>query len=83
MSTSRIEVAGVSVSPHHYINGQRVAADQTFELFSPIDLAKSVWRVHVFLYTKRWRRSSLSSCAAMWRSWWLATRATKARKWGR
>lgn len=37
MSSSRIEVGGVSVSPHHYINGLRVASDKTFELFSPID----------------------------------------------
>src|SRR5690554_6254283 len=39
MPTSRIEVAGVSVSPQHYINGQRVASNETFELYSPIDQA--------------------------------------------
>lgn len=40
MSLSRIDVAGVSVSPHHYIDGQRVASDETFELFSPVDQAR-------------------------------------------
>lgn len=37
MSDSRLKVAGVSVSPHHYIGGQRIASHETFELFSPID----------------------------------------------
>ncbi len=32
-----LEVAGVSVSPDHYIDGRRVASTETFELFSPID----------------------------------------------
>ena len=32
-----LEVAGVRVSPRHYINGERVASAETFELFSPID----------------------------------------------
>lgn len=27
-----LEVAGVRVSPHHYINGERVASAETFEL---------------------------------------------------
>jgi 5-carboxymethyl-2-hydroxymuconic-semialdehyde dehydrogenase len=35
--TERLDVAGVSVSPHHYINGERVASRETFEVFSPID----------------------------------------------
>ncbi|MBV6306552.1 aldehyde dehydrogenase family protein [Candidimonas humi] len=37
MSPSRIDIAGVSVSPQHYINGRRVASSESFELFSPID----------------------------------------------
>ena len=32
-----IEVAGIPVSPDHFINGRRVAGAQTFELHSPID----------------------------------------------
>ncbi len=32
-----LDVAGVAVSPDHYIDGRRVAADETFELASPID----------------------------------------------
>ncbi len=32
-----LDVAGVAVSPDHYINGARVASAETFELFSPID----------------------------------------------
>lgn len=32
-----LEVAGVAVSPDHYIGGQRVASDKTFEIFCPID----------------------------------------------
>lgn len=31
------EVAGISVSPDHYIGGQRVASPESFELSSPID----------------------------------------------
>jgi 5-carboxymethyl-2-hydroxymuconic-semialdehyde dehydrogenase len=34
---NRIDVAGVSVSPDHYIGGVRVASDQTFEDVCPID----------------------------------------------
>jgi len=34
---NRIDVAGVSVSPDHYIGGLRVASDQTFEDLCPID----------------------------------------------
>lgn len=37
MSTETLTVAGHSVSPHHYINGQRVASDLLFDLRSPID----------------------------------------------
>ena len=37
MSASRIDVAGVSVSPDHYIDGRRVASDDTFACVSPID----------------------------------------------
>jgi acyl-CoA reductase-like NAD-dependent aldehyde dehydrogenase len=35
--TDLLNVAGVSVSPRHYINGERVASHETFEVFSPID----------------------------------------------
>ena len=34
---SQLEVAGIPVSPDHYIDGRRVASGQTFELHSPID----------------------------------------------
>jgi len=37
MASPQLHVAGVAVSPDHYIDGQRVASDETFELFSPID----------------------------------------------
>lgn len=37
MSSPLLNVAGVEVSPDHYIDGRRVASAQTFELFSPID----------------------------------------------
>lgn len=37
MTTDTLDVAGIAVSPHHYIDGQRVASATTFELFSPID----------------------------------------------
>jgi 5-carboxymethyl-2-hydroxymuconic-semialdehyde dehydrogenase len=37
MASPELHVAGVAVSPDHYIDGQRVASDETFELFSPID----------------------------------------------
>ena len=38
MSTSeRADVDGVSVSPDHYINGERVATTRTFEDHSPLD----------------------------------------------
>jgi acyl-CoA reductase-like NAD-dependent aldehyde dehydrogenase len=32
-----LDVAGVGVSPHHYIDGRRVASSETFELSCPID----------------------------------------------
>ena len=34
---SMLEVAGIPVSPDHYIGGRRIASDRTFELHSPID----------------------------------------------
>jgi acyl-CoA reductase-like NAD-dependent aldehyde dehydrogenase len=37
MSTPRIDVDGVSVSPDHYINAERIASSQTFEDRSPLD----------------------------------------------
>ena len=37
MSPSLLTVAGVSVSPEHYINGRRAPSKQCFDLFSPID----------------------------------------------
>ncbi len=37
MSTSRVIVDGVSVSPDHYINGVRIASSTTFEDRSPLD----------------------------------------------
>ncbi|VVE53138.1 aldehyde dehydrogenase family protein [Pandoraea terrigena] len=37
MSATRFEVAGVSVSPDHYIDGRRVTSDDTFTCVSPID----------------------------------------------
>jgi acyl-CoA reductase-like NAD-dependent aldehyde dehydrogenase len=35
--TDRIQVAGVEVSPDHFIDGKRVASDRRFEDISPID----------------------------------------------
>lgn len=35
---SFLDVAGIGVSPHHYIGGKRVASTEHLELFSPIDL---------------------------------------------
>ena len=37
MSPDTLAIAGTQVSPHHYIDGRRVASAQSFELFSPID----------------------------------------------
>ena len=36
-TTHTLDVAGIAVSPHHYIDGRRVASAQTFDLSSPID----------------------------------------------
>ena len=37
MSTARIDIEGVSVSPDHYIGGRRVSSPLTFEDRSPLD----------------------------------------------
>ncbi len=38
MNTSPVlEVAGIAVSPDHYIGGERIASPESFELHSPID----------------------------------------------
>lgn len=37
MSTAFIDIAGHKISPDHYIDGERVAAKESFELFCPID----------------------------------------------
>jgi acyl-CoA reductase-like NAD-dependent aldehyde dehydrogenase len=37
MTSPPLDVAGIAVSPDHYINGARVASTETFELHSPID----------------------------------------------
>ena len=37
MTSHLINVAGIDVSPHHYIGGSRVASAESFELHSPID----------------------------------------------
>lgn len=37
MDNRNIDIAGVAISPDHYIDGRRVASAETFELFSPID----------------------------------------------
>jgi acyl-CoA reductase-like NAD-dependent aldehyde dehydrogenase len=39
MSSALLDVAGIAVSPDHYIDGRRVASSETFELRSPIDQA--------------------------------------------
>lgn len=39
-----LDVAGIAVSPDHYINGQRIKSDSTFEVLSPID-QRSLGRV--------------------------------------
>ena len=33
----RVDIDGVSLSPHHFINGERVASDNTFETRCPMD----------------------------------------------
>lgn len=37
MHSPLLDVVGIPVSPDHYIDGQRVASSETFELHSPID----------------------------------------------
>ena len=37
MPSPLLDVAGIAVSPDHYIGGRRVASRETFELFCPID----------------------------------------------
>jgi acyl-CoA reductase-like NAD-dependent aldehyde dehydrogenase len=37
MASAALQVAGVAVSPDHYIDGRRVASSRHFDLFSPID----------------------------------------------
>ncbi len=37
MTSPPLDVAGIAVSPDHYIGGRRVASPGTFELFCPID----------------------------------------------
>ncbi len=37
MASPLLDVAGVAVSPDHYIDGRRIPSAETFELFSPID----------------------------------------------
>jgi betaine-aldehyde dehydrogenase/5-carboxymethyl-2-hydroxymuconic-semialdehyde dehydrogenase len=37
MSSPRVDVDGISVSPDHYINGERIASSRTFEDRSPLD----------------------------------------------
>jgi 5-carboxymethyl-2-hydroxymuconic-semialdehyde dehydrogenase len=37
MASPLLDVSGVTVSPDHYIAGERVASPQTMDLFSPID----------------------------------------------
>lgn len=37
MASAALDVAGVAVSPDHYIDGRRVPSGERFELFSPID----------------------------------------------
>ncbi len=36
-SDARVDIDGVSVSPHHLIGGRRVASDRSFEVRSPLD----------------------------------------------
>ena len=37
MSSPRLDIDGVSVSPDHFINGERIASSRTFEDRSPLD----------------------------------------------
>ena len=36
-SSARIDIDGISVSPHHFIGGKRIASDSSFEVRSPLD----------------------------------------------
>lgn len=45
MTQSLLEIAGVTVSAAHYIDGERVASGDTFENFSPID-GRSLGFIH-------------------------------------
>ena len=36
-SDARIAIDGISVSPHHFIGGQRIASERSFEVRSPLD----------------------------------------------
>ena len=42
MSTGRIDIEGVSVSPDHYIGGRRVSSAGTFEDRSPLDWSRKL-----------------------------------------
>lgn len=37
MASHHLNVAGIAVSPDHYIDGRRITSPETFEVFSPID----------------------------------------------
>lgn len=37
MTSALLDIAGISVSPDHYIDGRRVASGETFDVHSPID----------------------------------------------
>ena len=39
MTSALLDIAGITVSPDHYIDGRRVGSSETFELRSPIDQA--------------------------------------------
>ena len=43
MATTPLTVGGVSVSPDHYVNGERIPSPEVFELFSPIDQRSLGW----------------------------------------
>ena len=42
MSKARIDIEGVSVSPDHYIAGQRISSSRTFEDRSPLDWSRKL-----------------------------------------
>ncbi len=41
-SGARVDIDGVSVSPHHLIGGRRVASDRSFEVRSPLDWSQKL-----------------------------------------